>query len=323
MSGYQESLTDPAYKGQILVSSFPLAGDYGVNERFDSSDRVHASAFVVREYNNEPSDMYGGRTLGDLLKKNKIPGIFGIDTRDLVTMIRSSGTMKGAIVFDKKDVAGAKKKFKERTGGENPVGLVSTKKIMKIGNKGKATVGVIDCGADRGLINDMSELYDVIVFPYDTKAEEIRKHKVKALVVSNGPGDPAHPDIVKTVVKTIKDLYSAVPIIGLSLGAQTVALAFGCKTYKMKHGHHGCNQPVKHGIRVRITAQNHLYSVDPDSLKGTGLIIDQVNVNDGTPEGFSHEKLPVYGMQYYPAPLRYEEDSIFYGILKKVTGAGK
>ena len=299
MSGYQESITDPAYRGRILVSAFPLVGDYGVNERFALSDDIHVSGLIVREYSKEPSEMYGKITLGDHLKAHKIPGISGIDTRDLVTMIRTEGTIRAAIVFDEKEVANVKKKFSGKKDDVNLVGLVSLKEIKKINNKKGISVGIIDCGVDRGLIKDLSERYDLVMFPYNVPAKDIKASGIKALIVSNGPGDPAHPDVAVTV-NTVKELSSSLPIIGLSFGAQIIALAFGCKTTKMKFGHHGCNQPVKLGKRVHITTQNHLYNIDENSFKGTGLIIDQVNVNDGTPEGFSHEKLPVIGIQYTP-----------------------
>ena len=323
MSGYQESITDPAYKGQILVSAFPLIGDYGVNERFSSSDAVHASGLVVREYSAEPSDMYGGRTLGDYLKEHKIPAISGIDTRELVRTIRSGGTMKAAIAVSEKDVAKVKRDLTAKEKEKNLVASVSPKKIIKKDNKKGVTVGILDCGADRGLVNDLSERYDVVSFPYDTEPETIREHRIKALIVSNGPGNPAHPDLMNTVVKTIKELSGSVPMIGISFGAQCIALAFGCRTVKMTFGHHGCNQPVRYGKRVHITSQNRMYDIDRKSLKGTGLVEDQTNVNDGTLEGFSHEKLPVTGMQYYPVSPKYEDDSFFYVALEKMTGVKK
>ncbi|MCL2786023.1 MAG: glutamine-hydrolyzing carbamoyl-phosphate synthase small subunit [Methanomassiliicoccaceae archaeon] len=322
MSGYQESLTDPAYKGQILVSAFPLAGDYGVSDRYDRSGAVHAAGFIVREHSREPSDMYGGVTLDDYLRSNKVPGISGIDTRDLVAMIRSAGTIRVAIVRDEAGVDAMKKKLKEKAKDDNLVSLVSSKDVKKISSGKGTAIGIIDCGVDRGLIGDLSELYDVVIFPHDTKAADIKASGARAVIVSNGPGDPSHPGMASTV-KTVKELSSSLPVIGLSLGAQIVALAFGCVTERMKFGHHGCNQPVKHGSRVHITTQNHLYTINIKSMDGTGLVADQMNVNDGTLEGFSHKELPVYGIQYYPAPPRYERDSFLYNALKKVTEAGK
>jgi carbamoyl-phosphate synthase small subunit len=321
MSGYQESITDPAYKGQILVSSFPLVGDYGVCERYDCSGAVHISGMVVREYCNEPSDMYGGRTLDDYLRSQKVPGISGVDTRDVVMAVRNNGSMNAAIVFDENEIQNIKKKLKEKSASKNLVDLVSPKKIIKIDNKKKITVGVIDCGACRNLIDSLSDIYNVVVFPYNIKAKDILDSNVNAVIISNGPGDPSHPDIMRTVVNTVKELSSKAPIAGISFGAQIIAEAFGCKTVKLKFGHHGSSQPVRHDRRAYITYQNHMFTIDADSMNGTDLVADQFNVNDGTIEGFSHKKLPIFGIEYYPIPKKYESDSFFYTALEKMTEA--
>jgi len=323
MSGYQECLSDPAYRGQIVVPAFPLIGNYGASDRFSMSDRIHAAGMVVREYSSEPSDMYGGISLSEYLKANKVPGISDVDTRDLVSIIRTKGTIRAAIVLDEKDIPKVKEQLKERRDEKNLVDLVSSKSIRNIDNGKGVKVGILDCGVDSGLIKDISGSYDITVFPYDTKPADIKKAGIKALIISNGPGDPSHPEIKGTVVNTIKELSSSVPMMGLSFGACAVALAFGCRTMKMRFGHHGCNQPVKYGKRVHITIQNHLYDVDQTSMKGTGLIMDQVNVNDGSLEGFSHERLPVFGMLYYPVHTKYERDSFFYETLGRITGAKK
>ncbi|MDR0334436.1 MAG: carbamoyl-phosphate synthase small subunit, partial [Methanomassiliicoccaceae archaeon] len=192
--------------------------------------------------------------------------------------------------------------------------------IKRIDNGKGISVGILDCGADRRMINDLSKKYDVIVFPHGTKAKDIIAAKVKALIVSGGPGDP---DNVKDVMKTVKELSSSIPIAGVALGAQIIARAFGCKTVKLKFGHHGCNQPVKHNDRVYITAQNHMYTIDAASMKGTGLIMDQHNVNDGTLEGFSHSSLPIFGIQYQPLSPKYDDHSYFYEKLEKIMGVRK
>jgi carbamoyl-phosphate synthase small subunit len=321
MSGYQESITDPAYKGQILVSAFPLIGCYGISDKYDISDKAHISGLVVREYCKEPSDMYGGRTLDDFLKEQKVPGISGIDTRDIVGTIRDNGTMNAAIVSTEKEIEAVKKKLKKfDLDKEALVPLVSSKNVKKIDNGKKVTIGVLDCGADRRMIEDLSSFYNVIVFPHDTKAKEITASKVKALVVSGGPGNP---DIVTNVTETIKQLSVALPIAGVALGAQLIANAFGCKTMKLKFGHHGSSQPVKHSDRVFITTQNHMYTIDPASVKGTGIVIDQKNVNDGTTEGFSHSSLPIFGIMYQPSSPKYETHSFFYEKLQNITEVRK
>ncbi|MCL2142885.1 MAG: glutamine-hydrolyzing carbamoyl-phosphate synthase small subunit [Methanomassiliicoccaceae archaeon] len=320
MSGYQESITDPAYKGQILVSAFPLVGDYGVSERYDASGTVHVAALVVRECCREPSNMYGGRTLDDYLKEHKVPGISGIDTRDVISAIRNKGSMKAAIVCDEKAVNAAKKKLKgDAPAADGLVSYVSAKKIKKIGNGKKMTVGIIDCGIDRGMVRDISLNYNVIIFPHDTDAKKIIASKTDCVIVSGGPGSPDSKDVAVTV-NTVKEISSSVPVAGTGLGSQIIAKAFGCSFVKLKFGHHGPSQPVKHGERVYITSQNHMYAIDPGSMKGTGLAADQFNVNDGTVEGFTHTSLPVFGVNYRPLSPLYDEDSYFYGKLEKIMG---
>jgi len=319
MAGYQESITDPASKGQIVVSSFPMVGCYGINEIYDMSGAVKAAGLVVHEYCENPSDMYGGKTLGEYLKENKVPGISGLDTRDIIKIIRKEGTMKAAIVFDEKEIDDVKKKLKGSCKNENLVNLVSVKEKKIIDNKKGIRLGIIDCGVNREVVNDLSLKYDLVIFPHDVRAKDILDAKVSGVVVSHGPGDPGHPD-VKTVENTVKDISSSLPVAGIGVGAQMIALAFGGKTLKLKFGHHGSSQPVKDGTRAHITTQNHLYSVDTKSLDGTGLVADQFNVNDGTLEGFSHAKLPVFGIQYQPSSLKLDADSYFYKRLGEITG---
>jgi len=323
MSGYQESITDPGYKGQILVSAFPFIGNYGVNPEYDISGAARIAGLVVREYCKEPSDMYGGRALDGYLKEQKVPGISEIDTRDVVGIIRDKGAMSAAIVYNEKDIDAVRKKFKKFDfGKEGLVDAVSIKNVKRIDNGKGIAVGVIDCGADRRMIADLSEKYDVVVFPYDTNAKDIVAAGVKGLIISGGPGDPEHRDL-KGVVRTIKKLSPSMPIAGIALGSQLIAKAFGCGIRKLKFGHHGCNQPVKHKDRVHITSQNHMYTVDPAAMNGTGLIVDLVNVNDGTPEGFSHAALPIFGVQYNPISPKYDEHPYFYERLDEILGVRK
>ncbi|MDR2866535.1 MAG: glutamine-hydrolyzing carbamoyl-phosphate synthase small subunit [Methanomassiliicoccaceae archaeon] len=321
MSGYQESITDPAYKGQILVSAYPLIGDYGINEKYAMSDGIHTAGLVVREYCHEPSDMYGGRTLDSYMKEHMIPGISGIYTRDVIKIIRDNGTMNAAIVYDEKDIDAVKKKLKKKIEPRCLVPSVSVKKAEKIDNGKGISIGIVDCGTVRSMISDLSEKYDIMMFPYDTKASEITDSGVKGLIISSGPGDPGDPVITATVVRTVKDLSSKMPIAGVAFGAQAIAAAFGCKMMKMKFGHHGSSQPVRSGKRAYITSQNHLYTIDPDSVKGTDIIVDQTNVNDLTVEGFSHRTLPIFGIMYYPPSLRFGEGSYFYEKFDKMMEA--
>lgn len=326
MSGYQESLTDPSFRGQILVMTYPLIGNYGVNDEYYQSKMIQTRALVVREYCKEPSPMYGGRTLDDFLKHNKVPGISGIDTRDLVIKIRTKGTFKGAVMNDPNGIEDMIKHLKEMPAPSesNLVEEVTCKEIEKH-NFGKETcVGLLDCGEKTGIMRDLSERFNVIAFPYDTPADVIMEHKVKGILVSNGPGDPAHPAIMGTAVKAISDLSTQIPIFGICFGSQIVGLAMGGETYKMKFGHRGSNQPVKYDGRVFITSQNHGFAVDENSLEGKDLIADQINVNDGTVEGLRHRDLPIFTSQYHPEASPGPWDTSFlFDRFAKVTKEGR
>lgn len=325
MSGYQESLTDPSYEGQILVMTYPLIGNYGVNDEYYQSKIIHTRGLVVREYCKEPSPMYGGRTLDDFLKYNKVPGISGIDTRDLVIKIRTLGTFKGAITDDKDGIEDLIKHLKSMPAPSesNLVEKVSTRSIEKHNFGKEVCVGLLDCGGKNGIMRDLSQRFNVISFPYDTPADVIMDHKVKGILVSNGPGDPAHPAIIKTTVRTVNDLSTQLPLFGICFGSQIVGIAMGGETYKMKFGHRGSNQPVKYDGRVFITSQNHGFAVDENSLEGKDLIIDQVNVNDGTVEGLKHRDLPIFTSQYHPEASPGPWDTSFlFDRFAKVTKEG-
>ena len=302
MSGYQESITSPLSRGQILIMTYPLIGNYGINDKFNTSEQSHARALVVREYCKEPSPMYGGRTLDDFLKHGKVPGISEIDTRELVIKIRSSGTLRGAIIKEGDNAEETIKKLKLMPfpSENNLAEEITSKSIEKHDFGKKISVGLLDFGGKTRLLGDLAQRFDVTVFPYNTRADVIAGHKIKGLIVSDGPGDPSHPEIIKTSVKTISELSAHMPIFGTGLGGQVVAVATGAKTYKMKFGHRGSNQPVKCGSKVFITSQNHGFAIDDGSLGGKDLTIEQTNVNDGTIEGMIHRDLPIFTSQYLP-----------------------
>ena len=313
MGGYQEGLTDPSFRGEILIFTYPLIGNYGVREDFEQSDDVHVRGLVVREYCREPSKMYGGAPLDQYLIEHKIPAISGIDTRELVVKIRQHGSFKGAIVNDEDDVSEAIKKLKTMPHPfeQNLVADVSVKKVVDYDFKKDITVGMIDCGTKRSIIDHLGERFNVKLFPYDTPAQAIIDSGVKGVMISNGPGDPSHPEILNTVVKAVGDLATTMPMMGICYGSQLIALGMGGKTFKMKFGHRGENQPVKFEGRVYITSQNHGFAVDEKSLEGTGLIVNQVNVNDGTVEGVMHKDLPIFTCQYHPEASPGPMDTTF------------
>ncbi len=182
----------------------------------------------------------------------------------------------------------------------NLVAEVSCKEITRYDNGKDITVGLLDCGEKTGILRDLCARFNVVTFPYDTPSDVITESKVQGVLLSNGPGDPTQKDILNTTAKTVADLVTKLPLYGICFGNQMTCIAMGGKTYKMKFGHHGCNQPVKFEGRVYITSQNHEFAVDADSLDGTGLVADQFNVNDGSVEGMRHRDLPVFTTQYHP-----------------------
>jgi len=313
MSGYQESLTDPSYRGQILVMTFPTIGNYGTTSEFFQSEGIHCRALVVREYTKEPTDSYHGKTIDEFLNDYKVPGISGIDTRDLVIKIREHGTLKGAIIYDFAAIPETVEKLRQMPAPSTAdlVGEVSCKEIQNFDNGKQYTVGLLDCGEKLRILHDLSDHFNVVMFPYDTPADVIQDSGIKGILVSNGPGDPSHPNIIKGPAKTVSTLSAVMPIMGICLGNQITALAFGGSTYKMKFGHRGCNQPVKYENRVFITSQNHGFAVDEDSLKGTGLVADQFNINDGSVEGMKYDRLPIFTSQYHPEANPGPHDTSF------------
>lgn len=329
--GYQLSLTDPSYKGQIMVMTYPLIGNYRIHNEFFLSDKIQASAFVCKDYSAVPADMYPGKTLDEFLTENRCPGIYGIDTRDLTLRIRNKGTMKAMVTDDVscKDKLVEKLKATPAPAESNLVAEISCKAPVEFDEGKDITVALIDCGEREDAVRALRARYNVVKVPYDTSADAILNCKlngkqVQGVVVSNGPGNPAHPGL-KATVETVKTLCGKLPVFGLGLGHQIVALALGAKTCKMTFGHHGGNEPVTYGGRTYITAQNHCYAVDAASLKGTDLVADQLNVNDKSVEGMKHESLPIYTVQYLPEVITTEvwETSFFFDILGKMIQEGK
>jgi len=324
MTGYQEALTDPSYTGQILISSYPLIGNYGTTPDFAQSESIHVNGFVVSEWCEHPSRMYKGETVDAFLKSYEVPGISRIDTRDLIINIRDRGTMRGAITY-REDVSTVLDDIRGMPlpSESNLVATVSPRSPMHIDRGKELTVGLLDCGSKQGIVRDLASRFNVIRFPYDTGVQEILDAGVDGIMVSNGPGDPSHPSMQNTIAN-IRELCHQRPMMAICLGNQLVARAFGGATYKMKFGHRGSNQSVKYEDRVFITSQNHGFAVDPDSLVGTGLVPDQFNINDGTVEGMHHEELPLLTVQYHPEASPGPNDTAFlfdrFGDMMRVKG---
>jgi carbamoyl-phosphate synthase small subunit len=328
MQGYQESLTDPSYNGQILMPTYPLIGNYGINSEDMESQKIWARAFVVSEWCPEPIHRKSEMTIDEFLKKNDVPGIAGVDTRALTIKTRVFGTMRAALSTDGADEDELLEKVKkmEYPDVQNVVGDVSCKKIIEHPKvAGRKTVALIDCGVKGNIVRCLAKRFNVVQVPYNATAKQIREFKPDGLFISNGPGNPAHPEILATVVKTVGELSEELPIFGICLGQQILGLTFGAKTYKLKFGHRGANQPVKdfRTGRCYLSSQNHGFAVDPKSLPEC-LEVSQVNVNDGTVEGLRHKTLPIFSVQYHPeaSPGPQDTEWLFDEFAKMIDAKG-
>ncbi|KZX15191.1 carbamoyl-phosphate synthase small chain [Methanobrevibacter cuticularis] len=302
MTGYVEALTDPSFKGQILMSTYPLQGNYGVDEEWYQSSKIQTEGFIVREVCKQPSAFSSQKTLDEFLREFKIPGISGIDTRDLTIKIREKGAMKCAMATEEIDDSELQAMARNQLSivDMDLVPQVSTKETVVFGENFKRRVAIIDCGVKKNIINGfLKRNIGVALFPYDTDYKNILDCDVDGLMISCGPGNPSR---VTETIDTMKKISDKLPIFGICMGQQIIAKSFGAKIYKMKFGHRGANQPVKDlaSGKVFITSQNHGFTVDADSLKDIPLELTQINLNDGTPEGFSHEELPLQCVQYHP-----------------------
>lgn len=309
MTGYPESLTDPSYKGQILVLTYPIVGNYGVprdeeeNElyKFFESDQLHISALIISDYSFEYSHWNAERSLGDWLKQHKIPGIFDLDTRLITKILREKGSMLGKVVFEEKE---------PDTYDPNQDNLVARVSIgeKKIYGTGKNRILLIDCGVKFNIIRYLLERDTTVIrVPWD---HDISKEEYDGLFISNGPGNP------KQCQATIKNLAKAyredTPIFGICLGNQLMALAAGADTYKLKYGHRSHNQPVLEvgTDKSYITSQNHGYAINNETLP-CGWEPLFVNLNDDTNEGMKHLEKPFFSTQFHPEASGGPTDTAF------------
>ncbi|MFH1791868.1 MAG: glutamine-hydrolyzing carbamoyl-phosphate synthase small subunit [Candidatus Omnitrophota bacterium] len=302
LTGYQEILTDPSYRGQIVTMTYPLIGNYGVNPEDVESSAPHLAGFSVRETSKIASNWRATQTLDSYLRKNGIVGIEGIDTRALTRHIRLEGAMRAVLSTRNTDCGSLVEKARRSPGliGRDLVREVTCPGRYTWSRKGRRHVVVIDCGVKYNILRSLSKRgLKVTVIPYDTPADQILAFKSDGVLVSNGPGDPA---AVKCVINTLKALIGRIPVFGICLGHQLLCLALGGQTYKLKFGHHGGNHPVKdlRTGRIYITAQNHGFCVDMDTVDSKDVEITHMNLNDNTCEGMRHKRLPVFSVQFHP-----------------------
>lgn len=312
MTGYVEALTDPSYKGQILLLTYPLIGNYGVCKEDFESNSVKVEGFVVRELCKKPSNFRSQMTVDELLKSYDVPGIEGVDTRMLTKKIRIFGSMKAAIGIDVDKEELIKMARNQPSITEiDLVDKVCVKEPKLIDVKGKYDVVLIDCGVKMSIVRQLIKRgINLILVPYNYPAEKIMEYDPDGVFISNGPGDPAR---VKETIETIRSLVGKLPLAGICLGHQLTALALGAKTFKLKFGHHGSNQPTKdlETGRVFISSQNHNFSVDEKTLP-KGLRITQINLNDYTIEGLKHDDMPILTVQYHPEAGPGPHDTYFF-----------
>ncbi|MBF0122544.1 MAG: glutamine-hydrolyzing carbamoyl-phosphate synthase small subunit [Candidatus Omnitrophica bacterium] len=304
LTGYQEVLTDPSYAGQIVVMTYPLIGNYGVNDDDVESDRIHVKGFVVKEFCRTHSNYRATKSLIQYLDEGKIIGIEGVDTRALTRHLRISGAMKAIISTEDFDLKSLKAKLDKVPSmeGADWVKEVAPKKpyVWKASGEKKYKVVVVDCGIKRNILREMAVLgIECHVVPPSMSAEDILAMKADGLFLSSGPGDPA---AVTYVIETVRKLIGKLPIFGICLGNQMIGLALGGKTYKLKFGHHGGNHPVKdlENDRISITSQNHGFCVDVNSLDKNDVEAIHINLNDKSVEGLRHRKHPLFSIQYHP-----------------------
>lgn len=356
MTGYVESLTDPSYCGQTLLFTYPMIGNYGFDPNDAESTKVWPRAVVVREHCTQPAHRASRSTLDEALREAKVPAIAGIDTRSLTVKTREKGTLRAIVCNEDPDEATIKRLQEEvqstpEPSTENLVAEVSTKQftwwpqgeyrgrldeaakqieteravqeIEQAKRDGKTSVVFYDFGLKWNILRSLTRDHNVLVVPWDTTADTVRRLAPDAIFLSNGPGDPSHPAILEHPVAAIRELAKTEVIWGICFGHQLLALALGGKTFKLPFGHRGANLPVRdtHGHEIKITSQNHGYAVSGDGFEDDDVMVTEVNNNDDTVEALAHRTLPIRSSQYHPeaCPGPHDAAPLFDAFRELVT----
>lgn len=310
MSGYMETITDPSYVGQGVVFTYPLIGNYGVMREDTESKKIWIEGIIVHELANYSSNFRKESNLNDFLIEHKIPGIEGINTRALTRILRDNGVMRGKITSKIDNVKTVIKQIKKYQ-APDPVSLVTSKKTTITGN-GKYNIALYDFGVKGNIIKSLLMRDTTItLFPATATSKDILKRKPDGILLSNGPGDPKDN---KIAIKTIRELYQTnIPILGICLGHQLLALATGMNTKKLKYGHRGPNHPVKNNEtnRIYITSQNHGYYIDENTIDSKIATITYRNVNDKTIEGLKYKNKKIVTVQFHPEACAGPQDTTY------------
>jgi carbamoyl-phosphate synthase small subunit len=325
MVGYTETLTDPSYFGQILCMTYPLVGNYGVPSKevkdryglpkYFESDKIQVKGLLIHDLSSVASHWNCIKTLDQWLNEERIPGIYGIDTRELTKKLRIKGVMMGVMSVSESSIDDSsllKLNKSDKYEGQNFLSQVSVNKPEEYGDRNKDCVVLLDTGTKYSIIRNIIRIgYRVIRLPWDSPYEKIISYKPKGVVISNGPGDPK---VCETPIKAATNLIeTATPTLGICLGNQILALAAGADTYKLKFGHRGQNKPCidMHNKKAYITSQNHGYGIDPNSLDKTDFEVWFSNADDNTIEGIEHKSKPIIAVQFHPEASPGPYDCIF------------